>query len=305
MGAKQKVTTEEFINRAKIKHNDFYDYSKTQYMHYKTKVTIVCKIHGEFEQIPGAHLFGKGCLKCRSQNQRLTNEEFIKKAIKVHGNTYDYSKTRYSNFTSKIIIVCQRHGEFRQLPNNHLIGHGCFKCRVDNRKRTIEDFIKIASLTHNGFYSYGKTVYVNALTKVIITCPLHGDFKQKPNCHINQKHGCPKCGCSESKGEKAIREFLESYDILFLQEHRIDNCRNSNTLPFDFFIPQSNLLIEYQGDIHYKIIDKWGGEDGLKQRQLHDKIKRDFALSNGYNFLEITYKDFDKIENILRNTLCL
>jgi hypothetical protein len=116
----------QFIEKAKIKHGDKYNYSKVVYINSKEKVIITCKEHGEFLQTSDSHLRGYGCKKCaanlRGINYRSNNDEFIKNVKLKHGNKYDYSKVEYINSTENVIIICKEHGEFPQLPPNHLKG---------------------------------------------------------------------------------------------------------------------------------------------------------------------------------------
>ena len=123
------LTNDEFIKKAKQTHGDKYDYSKVEYINTRTKVCIICPEHGEFWQIPNIHIRGSECPKCVNQYHQTT-EEFIEKAKKIHGNKYDYSKVNYKSKQKSIIISCPIHGEFSQLPQNHLRGSGCPKCAV-------------------------------------------------------------------------------------------------------------------------------------------------------------------------------
>ena len=191
----KKLTKNEFINKANEIHSNKYDYSKVNYVNSQTKVCIICPEHGEFWQIPNAHLKGSGCLKCgnikKSEKERLTTEEFIEKARKIHGDKYDYSKVEYINNYTPVCIICSKHGEFFQKPYNHLNGCGCRIC-CERKKLTTEEFIKQAREVHGDKYNYSKVSYINTHTKVCIICPEHGEFWQTPNVHLN-KHGCPKC----------------------------------------------------------------------------------------------------------------
>ena len=126
-GGKQR-TTEDFIKKARLKHGDKYDYSKVDYKNYEDNVTIICPIHGEFKQQPSIHLQGNGCPYCGG-TKKLTTAEFIKKAREVHGDRYDYSKVDYKNAKTEVIIICPRHGEFKQQPYLHTIGYNCPKCK--------------------------------------------------------------------------------------------------------------------------------------------------------------------------------
>jgi len=126
----------------------------------------------------------------------VTDESFIIKANIIHNNKYDYSKVYYLKATIKIIIVCPIHGEFKQTPNSHLNGSGCPKCGrniVENSRRSsTEIFIKKSKIVHNDYYIYDNTNYVGYDDYVIITCPIHGNFKQKAKKHL-QGNKCKKC----------------------------------------------------------------------------------------------------------------
>ncbi|HFD2033423.1 TPA: hypothetical protein ACF2DD_002000 [Clostridium perfringens] len=109
--------------------------------------------------------------------------------------------------------------------------------------------------------------------------------------------GCPIC--DESKGEKAIRLYLEKNKIGFIQEYRFEDCRCKKELPFDFYIPEYNLCIEFDGEQHHKAFKYFGGEEKLKLTQTRDKIKDDYCKDNGINLLRIPYYKLDEIEEIL------
>ena len=128
---------------------------------------------------------------------RKTKEQFISGAIKVHGDKYDYSKVNYINNRTKVLIGCAIHGDFEQTPHEHLTGCGCTSCYTDKRglirRKTDADFVTEANKIHNNYYVYDKVKYTTAFEPVIITCPIHGDFKQAPHNHLKGQ-GCPKCG---------------------------------------------------------------------------------------------------------------
>ena len=120
----KKLTTEEFIERAKQVHGDKYDYSKVKYINCEEKVCIICPIHGEFWQIAKTHLNGSGCYLCGiekvASKRRFNNKEFIKKARKIHGDKYDYSKIEYINSQTPITIICPIHGEYTMRPTKNI-----------------------------------------------------------------------------------------------------------------------------------------------------------------------------------------
>ena len=253
-----KITNEIFIEKATQIHGGKYDYSKVKYINAHTKVCIVCPEHGEFWQRPDAHLKGSGCPKCKNTKIRnalmLSKKEFVEKANYIHHNKYDYSKVNYIDSKTKICIVCPEHGEFWQLPTNHLRGKGCPQCNGGINYDT-EAFIQKANIIHNNKYDYSQTRYVNSHCKVTIICKEHGIFEQRASAHLLGQ-GCPKCGNIMSKAEDEIMELLKG-----LECHQ----RNRDMLKgkeIDIFIPSLKLGIEYNGLF-------WHSEESGKDNNYH------------------------------------
>jgi very-short-patch-repair endonuclease len=147
-GEKIRKTTDEFIEKAKSKHGNRYDYSKCNYISIDDKLTIICSIHGEFQQVAYSHISGQGCKKCgvikRGEMRRSNTEEFIEKAIQKHGDKYDYSKVEYIASNIPIVIICKTHGEFTQAPANHTnSGYGCPLCTNKTEGKIFEKLKKI------------------------------------------------------------------------------------------------------------------------------------------------------------------
>lgn len=197
-----KLNTEEFIFKAKIIHGDKYLYPKTNYNGAHSRLIVTCPIHGDFTIIATNHLSGRGCPKCTKHYKRNT-EEWIDEAKSIHGIFYDYSKTEYINNHTKVCIICPIHGEFRQLPSEHLKGKGCPVC--EDKVYDRNSFILKSKRIHHNKYDYSKTEYVNYTTKTCIICPIHGEFWQTPGSHLSGK-GCPICGNNTRKTRK---EFIE------------------------------------------------------------------------------------------------
>lgn len=185
------------IEQANIIHKNKYDYSKFKYINSHSKSTIICPIHGDFEQVWSAHFHNKaGCPKCAIRKQCLpsTKEIFVKKAIKIHDNFYSYNNTIYIKSNVKVEIICPIHGSFWQTPSHHINRkHGCPKCKSvkqGNRcRKSLELFIKEANLKHNNYYIYDEVNYVDSNIKIKIICPIHGEFEQTPGSHLSG------CGC--------------------------------------------------------------------------------------------------------------
>lgn len=141
---------EVFIERAQKVHGDKYDYSKVHYRTLKDKVTIICPMHGEFQQTPKLH-FKQGCKQCgiaqRASKNRHTLSMFIEKANKTHNNKYDYSQVIYKNGYLNVDIICPIHGPFSQLANSHIQGQGCPACGLISQ---------VKSRKHHGGWSYSE-----------------------------------------------------------------------------------------------------------------------------------------------------
>ncbi|ENV76194.1 DUF723 domain-containing protein [Acinetobacter ursingii] len=191
---KPKYTTEQIIEQFKKKHGDRFDYSKVNYRHALDKVIIICRIHGEFEQLAAMHRKGQGCAKCMYDNKRHLAQKVISKFKEKHGNRYDYSLVEYVNTDSKVKIICPDHGEFEQAPEKHIIGNGCPKCI--GRHKTPQEVLSDFGNAHGDKYDYSKVIFSLLGKKVEIVCPEHGSFFQAPQKHIAGQ-ACPKCGGSK------------------------------------------------------------------------------------------------------------
>lgn len=188
---------DEFTQKAHSVHSKKYDYSASIYVSSKSRIKIICKIHGVFQQVAGAHLQGRGCRKCAkkktSDSQRSNTLEFIRKSRKIHGDIYGYERSEYINNSTSIKITCPTHGEFEQLPANHLKGKGCRKCKqVGPAKRTQSEFLERAIDVHGEKYDYSDVHYQSCREKISIKCPEHGVFFQVPTDHLSGC-GCPLC----------------------------------------------------------------------------------------------------------------
>lgn len=294
-----------FLEKAKEKHNDKYDYSKVIYTGSLSKVIITCPDHGDFEQIPSSHIRGRGCPKCGfeqgSKIRSYTPEEFYSKVKEIQGDTYDFSKMNYVDFNTKVKVICRVHGEFFKSPRDLLKNSGCSKCS-GNYSYTTEEYVALAKKAHGDKYDYSKTKYTRAHTKITITCPDHGDFEQNPSGHLTLGYGCPKC--IASKGEIAISSFLDKYKIKYITEYKIPN----NRYKYDFFLPEYNIYIEFHGKQHYEynhFFHRTYSE--FLERRLIDDIKIDIAKAHGGKYIVVNYQllDLNLIEQYLKKRLKL
>jgi hypothetical protein len=472
------LTTEQWIERAVVVHGNEYLYTSAEYVGANKPITVICKSHGPFSLRASKHIEGVGCKPCSIERQRNTLADFLNTATSSHGSFYDYSLVIYRGLHQSVRIVCPSHGEFSQVAIKHMKGQGCKKC---NRGEVwgLDDFIGKARSIHGDKYEYDNTIYEKTRKKIKISCVICGNnFEQTPNSHlsgsgcpfcggtrklsdvefkqiltdahdgeiaalgsyknmgtklrvvhtcgnewlstplrlIHRRQGCPYCAldkkrmsdtdfrerldevhdgeivaleryvhskqrmkvrhlvcgrqwsaeprqiiragcrhcayqalkttplefaeklslihgdeivilgayktvrdrvllqhscghkwsampgdlvrrgtgcpqCASSKGNKRIFQLLTDAGVKFETEFRFETCRHRVALPFDFYIPALETLIEYDGEQHFKAIDFWGGEQGLKQRQQRDLIKNIWAASNGKRLYRIRYDE--------------
>ncbi len=307
----KKLTHDDFIKRANAIHNNKFTYIST-YVNESTKMQIMCPIHGVFHQAPKNHYYN-GCKLCgiesRVQQRRKTLDTFISESNIIHNNKFDYSKTKYTNNHTKVIIICPIHGEFTQKPNDHTFGYGCDKCKNDTLAtkytHTRQQFISKAIDIHSDMYDYSKVKYTKSWIPVTIICKTHGKFHQKPYAHI-QGQGCPMC--KVSKGEHKIYTHLIYHNISFIREHTFETCRHASLLRFDFYLPSHNICIEFDGVQHFqptdfsnkKSVDELSTEFSLINTR--DKIKTQYCSTHNITLVRIAYWDIDNIPTIL-NTI--
>ena len=296
----KRLTNEEFIEKAKKIHGNFYDYSKVEYVNKNTKVCIICPKHGEFWQTPDNHFKGQNCPRCanitRGNTFRGNKDEFIKKAREVHGDKYDYSKVEYMNINTRVCIVCPKHGEFWQTPYSHLKGFGCRLC--NNIVYDTDSFIKKAKEIYGDKYDYSKVDYKHSKEKVCIICPIHGEFFTTPNNFL-MGHSCP--ACKQSFLENEVRTFLELNNILFEQQ-KMFNWLNLQRV--DFYLPEYNIAIECQGGQHFKKIKWFGGQKKFLYQKKLDKNKKELCKEHNVKILYYTHENYNLFlgEQLIKNT---
>jgi len=287
----KRKTTEQFIIEARKIHGDKYDYSLVEYIGAHHKINIICKQHDKFKQTPHHHLNSHGCKKCnyinQSNKQKMDLNNFITRSNIIHNNKYDYSLVEYKNNCTKVKIICPIHGVFNQIPQDHLKGCGCSECCV-NKRLTTKIFIDKSKEIHNNKYDYSLVNYINNRIKVKIICPVHGIFEQIPNSHL-LGNGC--IYCNDSKGEKQIKAILNKLNITYESQKKFDNCKYIKKLYFDFYLPNYNTCIEYDGLQHFKIIKQFGGEKEFINIQNRDKIKNEYCKNNNIHLLRIKYNE--------------
>jgi len=282
---KQKI----FLEKAKLIHGDTYDYTKSNYVKNKEKITIICRKHGEFYQTPEKHILSKqGCPKC-AKNTKITEKKFIELCNIKHNNKYDYSLVHYKNANSKIDIICPIHGFFSQRANSHMHGSSCPKCFGKNKEydEIITNFKKI----HGDKYDYSLVNYVTQKEPIKIICPEHGVFEQTYNTH-KKGHGCPKCVGRYKTNNEFIIEANKIHSNKY--DYSLVNYVNS--------IKNINIICDLHGEFKQKPANHLQGSGcpkckGLKITEKKTKTIDEFINDankihdNKYDYSFVDYKN--------------
>lgn len=282
-----KFTKDDFISKSIKIHGDKYDYSLVDYKKSSEKVIIICKEHGEFEQRASNHLNGRGCFLCK-KSKSYDNQKFIEMSNKIHNNKYYYEKTIYNGSHSKVIITCKEHGDFNQIPTNHLSGKGCGKCAIENSR--VNNFFEIVNNIHDGKYKYHND-YINLRSKILITCEEHDDFTQRAKNHL-EGQGCPTCGSKFGIKENKWLDYLD------VKERQV----RIGKYIVDGYDPSTNTIYEFNGDF-------WHGNPKLyKENDINNVLNKTFGelykktisrekylIKKGYNLVSIWENDFNNL----------
>lgn len=287
----KKLTTEEFIERSKKIHGNKYDYSKVDYLSMNKKVIFIID-NVEYLQTPSKHLLGR-CPES-TKTKILTTEKFIEKSKKIFGNKYDYSLVEYINSQTKVKIIYNGL-VYEQIPNNHLKG---FKCE-NIKGLTKEEFISKSKDVHGDKYDYSLVDFKNVRGEIKI---IYNGLVYTQLAYLHLEGKCPR-GTEDkvSKGEHFISCFLTNNNIKYVRQHWYSDCRNILPLPFDFYLTDYNILIEYDGRQHFESVDLFGGKEGFERRKINDNIKNKYCEKNGIPLLRISH--FENVEDKLNKYL--
>lgn len=243
-GKTRTLSQEKVIQQFCETHGDKYDYSKFEYHGNQIKSVLICKDHGEFLMTPHKHKRGGTCPSCRTNPvsgfKPLTENNFLNQFRAVHGTNYDYSASKWNGSAKNMTIICPVHGEFQKTPYRHRGGSGCPGCRSEfgdpSRKLSQEFIISRFKETHGEKYDYSKVIYRGNDQKIVIICPVHGEFKQLPTSHRSGA-GCRMC----YKSNKSI-EMRSSREVVLEKFKSVHGDR------YDY------SKVNYQGSTHKVVI---------------------------------------------------
>ncbi|MGV3216636.1 hypothetical protein ACEE02_07065 [Clostridium perfringens] len=269
----------------------------SEYVKARTKIELQCDKGHKYMVRPNDFKTGYRCPICsgkHSETAKLEFEEMVEnEGYKLLGE--------YKSALTKVEIQCDKGHRYFVKPSDFKTGCRCPICYNNHIETTKLEFIK--QVESEGYTVIGD--YVNSKTKLELECNKNHRYSVAPN-DFKKGNRCPHCNTT-SHGERLTRKILEECKLGFEQQKKFDGLTGlgGRALSYDFFV-EGYLLIEIQGEQHYKPIDLFGREERFKQQQEHDKRKREFAINNGYKLLEIPYfstRDLDNLENTLREEL--
>ena len=280
-----------------------------EYIDAKTNILCKCLIDGhKWNPTPHTLLSGQGCPICGrllcAQKRTKTNEQFLYELSLITNTITPLEK--YINAKEKIWVKCNVCGHEWQIePDGLLQGRGCPECmKVESHNKQVksnEQFLQ--ELSEINPMLIPLEPYYNDHTKILVRCDIHDYvWSVAPNKILRRRTGCPKC-CLYSNEEKII-DILESLEYNVELQKRFDDCRDKSTLPFDIYVKELNLLIEYDGEGHYKPIPHGSisheeAEENLKIVQKHDKIKTQYCKDNNIPLIRIPYWENKNLYNYL------
>lgn len=268
-----------------------------EYIDNQTKLLIRCPHGHEYEVRYAGFQQGKRCKQCRDNKYR-TKYEDVKNFIESIG--YELLSDKYENENKKIKVRCNEGHEYEVCLSNLKRGCRCKNCTARKKaKRLTLEYIK--EYVESFEYKLLSNEYINDASKIILECPKGHIYNTCTFASFRSGNRCPIC--RESRGEKEVKRILDKLKIEFKTQYKFEDCKIKLCLPFDFYLPQYNICIEYDGGQHFEIVEYFGGLDKFIDTKIHDTIKNDYCKKNNINLIRIPYWEFDNIEEIIKHEL--
>lgn len=279
-----------------------------EYINNQTPILHRCKIDGhEWMARPSNVLRGRGCPKCKAlklHNLKVKRgSQYISEVAKINSNIIVIGQ--YVDNKTPILHMCllDKHMWYAS-PDNILHNSGCPKCKAVKisvyKTKTHEQYVKEVSEVNPYIEVVG--TYINSETKILHRCLIDGCEWYSLPSNILSGHGCPYC--NQSIGERQISIYLNKNGFIYKPQYTFSDCRYKKCLPFDFYLPNYNICIEYDGEQHFKPIEYFGGEDGFTERKRNDEIKNAYCNKNNIILLRIAYNQNieTELDNFFNNT---
>lgn len=278
-----------------------YEYilNSKQYVNTHTKLDLTCPKGHNFKMTFNNFKKGQRCPICARVNQdripkRPNNKKYSQTYVKDLVESRGYILLEpYVNKRTKLKLQCPNGHKHEIRIDSFQNGSGCKQCIIDNMKNNTNDVI--IKLNDKGFKLLSK--YTRNDEKIKLQCEKNHIFESTYDRIINHGSGCPIC--NNSKGESKIRDFLENNKIHYKREYKFKDCKFYKELRFDFYLPNYNICIEFDGIQHFEIVKCFGGMDGFIGTKIRDTIKNKYCKDNDIKLIRIPYLEINNIENIL------
>ena len=301
----RKLTTEEVRNMVLEMGYDMVG----EYTGRRNPIEIICKCGNHYFPQAGNFIYGKS-LRCDECGRKNVSKRFLQTYEEVFGYVEDNGNgdvllsEKYSG-NGKIEILCGVCGKnYKILFSSFKLGHRCSHCGIASRTRksrlSAEEIW--SDLSRRGLIFVNYQTYDDVdWPKMTVSCSICSYTWETTWLFIRGNSACGMC--NRSRGERKIENFLIENNIFFLPQHKFDDCKNVRRLLFDFYLPEHNTGIEFNGMQHYEENEFFGGTKGFQETIFRDKIKEEYCLPQGINLLVIPYWEKDNIEQILTNYL--
>lgn len=302
----KKKSHEEYVEELKNINSDIEVVGT--YIDNKTPILHHCKIHDiEWYARPYNILSGKSCMLCKSDkiksSKRMSECEYVERLSVSNPSVELIGK--YINANTPTMHRCKIHDiQWIIRPVDALKGNGCKKCHLErfskSKSKTHNEYVRELELKNANVEVVG--AYIKAKIPIEHRCKICGSLWIAMPDNVLHGTGCPICNVS--RGEKEISTYLSKKNINFIPQYTFDECKNKKLLPFDFYLPEYNLCIEYDGEQHYKPVNFFGGKEKLEKTTQRDRIKTNFCLTNNIKLLRIRYDEdiITSLENFFNST---
>jgi hypothetical protein len=311
-----RSTQEKFLRKVmeNIEYNRNCNYDNTVYRSTGEDITVECLLHGEFDVNAGEHLRpgkrSKGCPNCGkirmlSKERRMgtTHKDYIKECIEKHGDIYDYTDTEFRGYRYPITVRCKRHNiNFDVLAYDHTTEgylRGCPLCK-GIKIMPKEEYIKKCVGLYGDKYDYTNIDYSGGNGSITVYCKIHNKnftILAASHIHITQYKACQDCiPKQKSKGEIYIETLLTNIDVDFNFQERMGDTLQR----FDFYLPDSDLYIEFNGAQHYKPVKFYGGVASFCEDVFRDIKKINWCLDNKKILLIFTNTEVKNYEHYFK-----
>ena len=299
----KRKTHEEYVDELAIKNPNIEVIGK--YITAKEKIKHKCLRHNiVFDIDPDHALRGRGCKLCEGDHRSIaytkSSDKYKQDLLNKNPNIELIDK--YINVKTKVKHRCVKHNYIWCVsPDSVLQGAGCPLCLREkiSGKNSLSHEEYIQRLMDINPYIVPIDKYTIGSIKIMHKCLVCGNEWKATPFNILSGSGCPQCYMSH--GEKIISIYLKEHNINYNPQYTFDDCKYKYVLPFDFYLPDYNICIEYDGEQHYKPVEWFGGEEGFKKTQKRDNIKTQYCIDNNIPLLRIRYDQdiVSTLENFL------